>query len=281
MTVLKWLLIVVSAGYACGLLALFFAQRAVLFPSPTTARMAPKAAGFPEVEEHVLTTADGEKVIAWYVPARPGRPVVLYFHGNGDFLAGFFGRFRSLIADGTGVVALSYRGYAGSTGTPSEQGLMQDAAAAYAFTTSRYRPDNIVVWGFSLGTGVAVALAAEQRIGKLILEAPYTSVADVAASMFWFAPVRLLIRDQFRSDSNIPRVKVPLLVMHGALDPAIPVTFGERLFALANEPKRFVRIARGGHNDLDNFGGNEIARNYINLAEGSDFLNGRILPPRT
>lgn len=280
MTVLKWLLIIVSAGYACGLLTLFFAQRALLFPSPTSARTAPKSAGFPEVEEHVLTTPDGEKVIAWYVPARPGRPVVLYFHGNGDFLAGFFGRFRSLIADGTGVVALSYRGYAGSTGKPSEQGLMHDAAAAYAFTTSRYRPDNIVVWGFSLGTGVAVALAAEQRIGKLILEAPYTSVADVAASMFWFAPVRLLIRDQFRSDSKIPQVKVPLLVMHGALDPSIPVTFGERLFALANEPKRFVRIARGGHNDLDNFGGNEIARNYINLAEGSDFLHGRILPPR-
>jgi uncharacterized protein len=277
MTVLKWLLILVSAGYACGLLALFIGQRAVLFPSPTSARTAPKAAGFPEVEEHVLTAADGEKLIAWYVPARPGRPVVLYFHGNGDFLAGFFGRFRSLLADGTGVVALSYRGYAGSTGKPSEQGLMQDAAAAYAFTTSRYRPDNIVVWGFSLGTGVAVA----QRIGKLILEAPYTSVADVAASMFWFAPVRALIRDQFRSDSQIPRVKVPLLVMHGALDPAIPVSFGERLFALANEPKRFVRIARGGHNDLDNFGGIEIARNFINLAKGSDFQQGRILPPRT
>jgi fermentation-respiration switch protein FrsA (DUF1100 family) len=99
--------------------------------------------------------------------------------------------------------------------------------------------------------------------------------------MFWFAPVRLLIRDQFRSDSQIPGVKVPLLVMHGALDPTIPVTFGERLFALANEPKRFVRIARGGHNDLDNFGGIEIARNFINLAKGSDFLHGRILPPRT
>ena len=268
MTVLKWLLIVVSVGYACGLLALFFAQRAVLFPAPTSARTAPQAAGFLEAEEHILTTADGEKVVLWHVPARPGRPVVLYFHGNGDFLAGFSGRFRSLIADGTGVVALSYRGYAGSTGQPSEHGLLQDAAAAYAFTVARYRADNIVAWGFSLGTGVAVALAAEQRIGRLILEAPYTSVADVAASMFWFAPVRLLIRDQFRSDAQIARVKVPLLVMHGALDPAIPVAFGERLFALANEPKRFVRLARGGHNDLDNFGGIEIARNFINLAKG-------------
>src|SRR5258705_11177374 len=219
-------------------------------------------------EENVLTTADGEKVIIWHVPARSGHPVILYFHGNGDFLAGFFGRFRDIIADGTGVIALSYRGYAGSSGQPSEHGLLQDAAAAYAFTTARYSADRIVVWGFSLGTGVAVALASEQRIGRLILEAPYTSITDVAASAYWFAPVRLLMRDQFRSDAQIARVKVPLLVMHGALDPAIPVVFGERLFALANEPKRFVRLARGGPNDLANFGGIEIARNFINLAKG-------------
>ncbi len=268
MTALKWLLIVVSAGYVCGLIALFFAQRAVLFPAPTSARTAPPAAGFPEAEEHILPTVDGEKVIVWHVPARPGRPVVLYFHGNGDYLAGFFGRFRDLIADGTGIVALSYRGYAGSSGQPSEQGLLQDAAAAYAFTSARYRADKIVAWGFSLGTGVAVALAAEQPVGKLILELPYTSIVDVAASAFWFAPVRLLMRDQFRSDQRIARIRVPLLVMHGALDPTIPVAFGERLFALANEPKRFVRLARGSHNDLDNFGAIEIARNFINLAKG-------------
>jgi fermentation-respiration switch protein FrsA (DUF1100 family) len=268
MTALKWLLIVVSAGYVCGILALFLAQRAILFPAPTTARTSPLDAGFAEAEEHVLTTADGERVIVWHVPARPGHPVVLYFHGNGDYLAGFFGRFRSIIADGTGVVALSYRGYAGSSGKPSEQGLLMDAAAAYQFTTARYAAGKIVVWGFSLGSGVAVALAADRPVGKLILEAPYTSIADVAASAFWFAPVRLVMRDSFHSDRRIAQIKVPLLVLHGALDPTIPITFGERLFALANEPKRFVRLARGGHNDLDHFGAIEIARNFINLAKG-------------
>jgi uncharacterized protein len=268
MTALKWLLIVVSVGYVCGLVVMFFAQRSFLFPVPTIARTTPQAAGFPEAEEHILTTADGERVILWHVPARPGRPVVLYFHGNGDYLAGFFGRFGNLIADGTGIVALSYRGYAGSSGQPSEQGLLQDAAAAYAFTAARYSADKIVAWGFSLGTGVAIALAAEQPIGKLILESAYTSIVDVAASAFWFAPARLLMRDQFRSDQRIARIRIPLLMMHGALDPTIPVAFGERLFALANEPKRFVRLARGGHNDLDNFGAIEIARNFINLARG-------------
>src|SRR5882757_4658691 len=268
MTVLKWLLIVVSAGYACGLAALFFAQRSFLFPIPTAARTTPQAAGFPEAEEHVLATADGEKVIVWHVPARPGHPVILYFHGNGDFLAGFFGRFRELIADGTGVIALSYRGYAGSSGQPSERGLLLDAAAAYAFATARYSADKIVVWGFSLGTGVAVALAAEAPVGKLILEAPYTSIADVAASAFPIFPVRLVIKDPFHSDQRIARVNAPLLVMHGVRDAMIPIAFGERLFAQAHEPKQFVRLPDGGHNDLDAHGATETVRQFIGAAKG-------------
>jgi uncharacterized protein len=268
MTVLKWLVALVSIGYLSGLVALYFMQRSFLFPIPQTVRTAPEATGFPEVEEHVLTTADGEKVIVWHVPARPGHPVVLYFHGNGDYLAGFFGRFRDLIADGTGVVALSYRGYAGSTGQPSEAGLLQDAAAAYAFTAGRYSAERIVVWGFSLGTGVAVALAAEHPVGKLILEAPYTSIADVAAVKFRFVPVRWLIRDPLRSDERIGRVTAPVLIMHGARDPAIPIGFGERLFALAHDPKQFVRFPEGGHDNLGNYGAIETARQFIDAAKG-------------
>ena len=268
MTVLKWLLFVVSVGYVGGLAAVFLLQRSFLFPVPQTVRTAPAAAGFPEAEEHLLTTADGEKVIVWHVSARPGHPVVLYFHGNGDFLAGFFGRFRDLIADGTGIVALSFRGYAGSSGKPSEQGLLRDAAAAYAFTTARYGADRIVAWGFSLGSGVAVALAAEQPVGKLILEAPYTSVVDVVASVFPIFPIRLVMRDPFRSDERIARVEAPLLIMHGARDATIPIAFGERLFALAHEPKQFVRFAEGSHNDLDDYGAAATARQFIGAARG-------------
>jgi fermentation-respiration switch protein FrsA (DUF1100 family) len=187
MTILKWLVILVSIGYLGGLAVLFFKQRDFLFPIPQTVRTAPEAAGLAEAEEHILPTADGEKVIVWHVPAKPGHAVVLYFPGNGDFLAGSVSRFRDIASGGTGLVALSYRGYAGSTGQPSEPGLLQDAAAAYGFTSARYSADRIVVWGFSLGTGVAVALAAEQPVGKLILEAPYTSMADVAALHFQMA----------------------------------------------------------------------------------------------
>src|ERR1700674_1532960 len=206
MTILKWLVALALVGYLVGLAVLFFVQRSFVFPIPQKLRTTPEAAGFPEAEEHFLTTADNEKVIVWHVPAKPGHAVILYFPGNGDFLAGSASRFRAMTSDGTGLVALSYRGYAGSTGQPSERGLLLDAAAAYAFTSARYSADRIVAWGFSLGTGVAVALAAEQPVGKLILEAPYTSLADVAASAFPIFPVRLVMKDPFRSDERIARI---------------------------------------------------------------------------
>jgi len=268
MVILKWLAIVIAIGYLGGLGVLFFKQRSMLFPIPPVGRTAPSAAGFPEAEEHVLTTADGEKVIIWHMPAKPGRPVILFFPGNGDFLAGRVSRFKGMTADGTGLVALSYRGYAGSSGHPSERGLLQDAAAAYAFTSARYDAARIVVWGFSLGTGVAVAVAAEHPVGKLILEAPYTSTVDVAGALLRIVPVSLLMRDQFHSDERVARVTVPLLIMHGADDPAIPIRFGERLFALAHEPKQFVRFPGGGHENLDDFGAIDTARRFIHAVKG-------------
>jgi hypothetical protein len=268
MIVLKWIVIVLVVIYLGGVGVLYFKQRKMLFPIPPVGRTAPDAAGLPQAEEHVLTTADGEKVIVWHVPAAPGRPVVLFFPGNGDFLAGRVSRFKGITSDGTGLVALSYRGYAGSTGSPSEEGLLRDAAAAYAFTTARYDASRIVAWGFSLGTGVAVAIASERPIGKLILEAPYTSTVDVAASLFPIVPVSLLMRDPFHSDRRIAGVTMPLLVMHGDADPAINIAFGERLFAMARQPKQFVRFHGGGHDDLDDFGAIETARQFIGGLKG-------------
>jgi fermentation-respiration switch protein FrsA (DUF1100 family) len=260
MIVLKWIVIVLAVIYLGGVGVLYFKQREMLFPIPPVGRSAPAAAGVPEAEERVLTTADGEKVIVWHVPARPGRPVILFFPGNGDFLAGRVSRFKGITSDGTGLVALSYRGYAGSTGSPSEEGLLLDGAAAYAFTAARYDPSRIVAWGFSLGTGVAVAIASEHPVGKLILEAPYTSTIDVAASLFPIVPVSLLMRDRFHSDRRIAGVTVPLLVMHGDA--------GERLFAMAREPKQFVRFPGGGHDNLDDFGALETARQFIGGLKG-------------
>jgi len=268
MTIVKWLLIAVALSYLGGLALLFFKQRAILFPIPLVGRTVPGEAGFAEAEEHILTAADGEKIIVWHVPAKAGRAVILYFPGNGDFLAGCVSRFKDMTADGTGLVALSYRGYAGSSGAPSERGLLQDAAAAYAFASARYSTDRLVVWGFSLGTGVAVAVASEHPVGKVILEAPYTSTVDLAGALFPIAPVSLFMRDRFHSDRRIAGVTAPLLVIHGTDDPTIPIVFGERLFALANQPKQFVRFPGGGHEDLDNFGAIGVVRGFIYAGSG-------------
>jgi uncharacterized protein len=268
MTILKWLIVLLALTYMAGLAVLFFNQRSMLFPIPTAKRTSPQVAGLPQAVEHVLSTADGEQIIVWHIPAKPGHKVILYFPGNGDFLAGRVDRFLKMTSDGTGLVTVSYRGYAGSSGHPTEEGLLQDATAAYAFTRARYPAANVVVWGFSLGTGVAVALAADHPVSQLILEAPYTSTADVAAATFPFVPVRYLMKDQFRSDQRISRVSARLLVMHGESDPGISISFGKRLFALAPGPKQFVGFPNGGHDNLDDFGAIEAARRFIAETKG-------------
>jgi fermentation-respiration switch protein FrsA (DUF1100 family) len=213
----------------------------------------------------VLDTADGEKIIVWHVPPHGDQPVVIYFHGNGGALADRVPRFAKIADAGVGLVALSYRGYGGSTGKPTEAGLLNDARAAYAFAAARY-PGRMALWGESLGTGVAIALAAEKPVTRMILESPYTSTLDLAAANYWFLPVRLLMKDQFRSDQRIGSVKAPVLILHGEVDGIIPIQYGERLYAMIPGEKRFVRFPGGGHNDLDRHGGVDTALKF--LAEG-------------
>ena len=259
-------------GYAGLVLLLYLLQRRLLF-LPTAEHVTPRAVGFAAAREVSLQTSDGERVLAWYVAPQPASPLVIYFHGNAEVLGANVQRHRNLVADGTGLIALSYRGYGGSSGRPSEAGLHRDADAAYAFAATQVPADRIVLWGHSLGSGVAVRLASKRAIAGLILEAPYTSAADIAAMRFWFVPVRLLMSDPFHSDRYIADVTAPVLVLHGAHDDVIPLAVGERLYALIRAPKRFVRFAQGGHVDLDACGA---------LAAVRDFLASlRAAPPRT
>ena len=147
-------------------------------------------------------------------------------------------------------MALSYRGYGGSSGRPTETGLVEDAAAAYAFAIASYPAAHIVLWSESLGSALALAVAAEKPVGRLVLEAPFTSAADVGAQHYWFVPVRLFMKDQFRSDLRASKVTAPVLVVHGENDTIVPMTLCKRLYGLIQAPKRFVRIAGAGHNDL-------------------------------
>ncbi len=264
MTLLKWIL--VPLAIYGGFVALLYAAQRTMMYFPDRTRTPPAEAGLPQAVERVLDTADGEKVIVWHVPPREGRPVLLYFHGNAGTLLHRADRFRELVSDGTGLVALTYRGYGGSTGTPTEAGLIADAHAVHAFATARHPNHPIVLWGESLGTGVAVALASEKSVARVLLESPFTSAADIGAAAYPIVPVRWLMKDPFFSDRRIGKVTAPVLVLHGALDRTVPISYGERLYGMIGAPKRFVRMPRAAHNDHDDHGAIDLVRDFI--AEG-------------
>jgi fermentation-respiration switch protein FrsA (DUF1100 family) len=203
--------------------------------------------------------------LAWAVPPRAGKPVILYFHGNAGNLGspGRVARFRALTEDGTGLLAVSYRGYGGSTGRPSEAGLHLDARAAYGFAAERFGAAQLVGYGESLGTGVVLKLAAETPLAAVVLEAPYLSTVAVAQGIYPYVPVSWLMLDSFRSDEVIGRVRAPLLVLHGERDRVIPFPQGETLYSLANAPKRFLRFPKGGHEDLPAHGSLPQIRRFL------------------
>ena len=242
------LLAVVLLLYLALVAAVTLFQRQLMY-HPDPALVAPPVAGLP-IQDIRLTTADGERLVAWYLPPRSGKPLILYFDGNGGVLSRQTDRWRAIASAGAGFLAVGYRGYSGSSGHPTEAGLHEDARAAYAWVAARYPVSAIVIQGHSLGTGVAVRLAAERPTRALILESPFTSTVDVAERWMPILPVRLFIWDRFMSRDWISHVHYPVMVIHGDKDGVIDFSFGQRLFDLANLPKTFVRMPGGGHDDL-------------------------------
>ena len=234
-------------------------ERRFLFPASTLRTSAAEAglSGFGDV---VIDTPDGERLVGWWRPPEPGRIVFLYLHGNGGSLLNRRERVRALAEGGRGILIVSYRGYSGSTGRPSEAGLRTDARAAHAWLGS-YDPARIVLYGESLGTGVAIRLATEAKVGGVVLDSPYTSTADVAKTLFWYVPVTLLMQDQFRSIDRVAELRAPLLVLHGERDGLIPIAQSRILFDAAPEPKRYVALPGVDHvGVLENGGLAEIRR---------------------
>ncbi len=263
MKFLTGILLLIAGAYGAFGALLYWGQRGMMYRPPETMARTPASAGFPEASIVRIRTADGEQLVAWFAPPKEAKPIVLFFHGNAEVLAWRAKRFKALTEDGIGLLAVAFRGYAGSTGTPTEAGLIADGEAAYRFTAARYAAMQITVWGYSLGSGVAVRLAAAHPVAKLVLEAPYTSTVDVAEGRFPFMPVRWLMLDRFPSIDHIKDVHAPLLILHGEQDRVVPIAFGEKLFAAANEPKRLVRFPEGEHINLDDFGAVKIVRRFL------------------
>jgi len=247
MAALRVILIVVAVAYL-GVLAFMYLQQRSLQYFPSRAATPPEALGLSGVSEQRVQTPDGETLVLWRAEARPGMPTILFFHGNGGALPDRAERMAFYQAQGFGALFLSYRGYGASTGSVSEQGFITDALTAYdVLVKDGIPPRKIAVVGESLGTGVAVQLAAQKPVGAVALEAPFTAAVDVAAGIYWYLPVRWLMKDQYLSRDHIANVRVPLLIQHGDADRVIPVDQGRKLYDMANEPKELVILPGRGH----------------------------------
>lgn len=262
-------LAVAVLGYIGACAYLFLVQRDYLYHPVAPGSAVPPGDG-PPIEALTITTADGERLVAWHLQAEAGRPTILFFNGNAAGLAVQEGRWRRIADQGVGFLVIAYRGYEGSTGTPTEEGLRQDAEAAYGWLSARVPPEDIVIHGFSLGSGVAVRLASEHPARALILEAPYTATTDVAALSVPWAPVHWLMRDQYRSRDRIGGVDMPVLILHGDQDRVIPFEQGERLFQLAPRPRTFVRMVGSNHNTLTRDGAYDHIWRFLGVAEDAE-----------
>lgn len=219
-------------------------------------RPEPAAWGVPGMTAVTLHTEDGLALLAWWKPPHaPDRPVIVFFHGNAGHIGYRGAKLRMFLDRGYGVLLPAWRGYSGNPGTPHEAGFYADGRAALRFLDQQNVPNRRrVFYGESLGGAVAVELAAAGAGGAMVLEAPFTSLPEVAAAHYPIFPARQLVRDRFDSEAKIGRVRIPLLVVHGERDRVVPVRFGRALLAAANEPRDGAFIANAGHNDLYMYG---------------------------
>ncbi|MEL6315078.1 MAG: alpha/beta hydrolase [Pseudomonadota bacterium] len=243
-------LFVIIALYCAVALMMFLLQRQLLY-HPSNVNPDPRTVGLRGVDVISLETPDGESIILWHAPAPRDRPHVLFFQGNGGESANRADRFAAYQDAGFGVVFVSWRGYGGSSGAPSETGFMTDARAAYDWLwTTGVEAEKIALVGESLDTGVVVQLAAEQAVGVVLLGAPFTAAVDIAALQYPWLPVRLLMKDQFRSRDYIDQIAAPILIQHGTEDRVVPYALGQELSVLAGDHAAFVTVPNEGHEML-------------------------------
>ena len=241
--------------YAAVIALLYVIQRSLLY-HPDQTIPDPAASGVPEMTALRLPTEDGLALLAWWrAPREPSSPVLLVIHGNAGHIGDRAHKVRDYLDQGYGVLLLSYRYNAETGGSPSEANLFADARMAVSYLRQEGVPDDrIVLFGESLGSGIAVAMATEFPVGALVLEAPYSSMPDMAQHHYWYAPARWLVRDRFDSMSRIGKVSAPILVIHGEDDTVIPLKFGRRLFEAAPEPKQAHFLPEARHNNLIEYG---------------------------
>jgi hypothetical protein len=250
---IRKLLGILLGFYILGMICLFAFQRSLLyFPShiyvPVSEAHANRA--FQEIS---VRTEDGLDLKAWYAPATSKPFTFVFFHGNGDSLYTASPIADPYIAAGYGFLLLEYRGYSGLPGKPTEAGLYADGRVYIRWLMAQgIKGDKIILFGHSLGTGVAVQMAGEFQVGGVILLAPYLSIAKMAQVEFPYFPAEYLALDRFENVKKMKNIHVPVLIVNGAKDEQIPPSQGKQLYFLANEPRQFYSLPDHGHNDLFN-----------------------------
>jgi hypothetical protein len=209
------------------------------------------------LEEVWIATEDGLRLNAWFLRAPSSPKVLLMFHGNAENIGYGLRRLRVFARLGVNVLALDYRGYGKSEGSPDEAGIYRDAEAAYRYLTEirQFQPKNIVVYGQSLGGAVAIDLASRHACGSLIVESSFTSGREMARRAFRIPLLEYAIKSHFDSLAKIENVRSPVLIIHGTRDEVVPFSMGQRLYEAAPEPKTFLPVEGAGHNDVFEVGG--------------------------
>lgn len=244
--------------YALLVLAMYFGQRSLLY-HPDVTMGTPASHGIAEVVPIRLPSSDGLTITSWFRAAGTNKPILVYFHGNAGHVGDRGSKVRSYVDAGYGILLVGYRGYGGNPGKPTEQGLYDDASTALDFLTrTGIAPDHWVLYGESLGSAIAVEMASRLAdttpVAAVVLEAPFTSMADAAKSHYPFVPAGLLLKDRYDSFSKIEKVQSAVFVIHGDQDKTVPQALGKRLFEAASEPKESLWIDGAGHNNLYDFG---------------------------
>lgn len=234
--------------YVLACAALVFGERHVLY-QPGRGPLTPAEAGLTGFSDALLTAKDSAAIPCWE-HATPTGPIILYMHGNAGGLYAFTPYLKALADRDLHVIAMEYRGFPGAPGKPTEKAIVADAITLFDVTQKRYPGRPIVIWGYSLGSGVATQLAAARHPAALVLEAPFSATVDLAARYYPLFPVKRLMRDQFLSREHIANIRAPLLILHGTDDGIVPMSSGEALFERATDPKEFLRYPGFHHLDL-------------------------------
>ena len=249
--------------YALLCAVMYFAQRTMIyFPDKSKP---PLIEGAELVD---VISSDGQKIQSWFIQGEDtNKPAIIYYHGNAGNFSHRIHKAIHYIQAGYSVLLAEYRGYGGNDGQTTEQGIYKDARAQLSWLIKEkgYSEDQIIIYGESIGSGPAIQMATEYEAKALVLETPFSSLEELASRLYFLLPVKLLLKDKYLNINKIKDVNYPVFMVHGDMDSTIPIASAKRLFDKANEPKKFVEIKGGNHNDLYSF------HAYKNVLE---FLSG-------